>query len=418
MAQDFFENYLEYTAGGEVPICFHRWAGILMIAALLERNVQLQFGDGFIYPNMYTMLIGTAGTKKSTAIKRAKKLLIKAGYTHIAAERTSKEKYLSDLGKQNDAANHEDVLERNIFGTSSIDALVTPNFIAADEANDFFGIQNIDFLSILGSLWDWEGKYENKYKNGPSDFIANPTISILSGNTPTGFATAFPSTIFGQGFFSRLLLIYAEPTGERITIPRTPSIDETNHIISLMHMIKQQCIGMYGYSPSATKLIDKIYNKQRAPEDTRFESYMNRRLTHLLKLCLVVSCGRMEKEISETSVIQANTYLRYVERLMPRALGEFGKARNSDVAHKVLQIIEMKFPIAIKEIFREVSAELDKPSDMQVILQKLLMADKIQSLAGGVFLPKKGIDGIDEEEKEGMVSFKDFLTVQELATRR
>lgn len=419
MSQDFFGEYLQYTSGGEVPICFHRWSAILAVAAILERNVSLQFGDGFVYPNMYTMLIGTAGTKKSTAIRRAKKLLIKAGYTHIAAERTSKEKYLQDLSMASDASSEgDDVLERNIFGNTVSDAMVTPNFIAADEANDFFGIGNIEFLSVLGSLWDWEGKYENKTKNGKSDFIANPTISILSGNTPTGFAAGFPSSIFGQGFFSRLLLVYAEPTGERITIPRTPTVEETESIIRRLQQIKQHCMGVYGFGKGAFELVDKIYNSQQAHEDGRFESYMNRRLTHFLKMCLVVSCARMEKEISETSVLQANTYLRYVERLMPRALGEFGKAKNSDVVHRVLQIIEQKFPVTLKEIFREVSSELEKPSDIQVILQKLSMADKIQSLPSGVFLPKKGVDEIEDEEKQGMVDFARFLTPQELGVRR
>ena len=152
MADDFFQSYLEYTAGGEVPICFHRWAAIVGIGTILERNIYLPFGHGKIYPNQYAMLIGNAGTKKSTAIKLIKKLLIAAGYDHIAAERTSKEKYLADLSGQMDTHSSDDtVLEKNIFGAVD-ESVVTPNFIAADEANDFFGIGNIEFLSVLGSL--------------------------------------------------------------------------------------------------------------------------------------------------------------------------------------------------------------------------------------------------------------------------
>jgi hypothetical protein len=418
MSADFFEEYLKYTAGGEVPICFHRWGAILGIATILERNVFLQHGHGHIYPNMYAMLIGTAGTKKSTAIKLIKKILIKAGYTHIAAERTSKEKYLADLSSQNDESHPDDILDQNIFGATANDAIVTSNFIAADEANDFFGIGNIEFLSVLGSLWDWEGKYENRIKTGKSDFISNPTINILSGNTPTGFATAFPSSIFGQGFFSRLLLVYAEPTGDRITIPRTPAQDETELIIRLLHAIKSACVGLYKYTPSAFKLLDKIYQTSKPHEDSRFDSYANRRLVHLQKMCLIVSCARLEKEVSELSVIQANTYLRYIERLMPKALGEFGKAKNSDISHRVLSIIETKFPITIKEIFREVSSELDKPSDLGIIIQKLVMADKIQSIQGGMLLPKKSPEDLNDEEREGMVSFGRFLTPQELGVKR
>lgn len=416
MSQDFFEEYLKYTAGGEVPICFHRWAAVLGIATILERNVYLRYGHGFIYPNMYTMLIGTAGTKKSTAIKLIKKLLIKAGYTHIAAERTSKEKYLADLGAQQDSSDGDDILEKNIFGTVN-ETLVTPNFIAADEANDFFGIGNIDFLSILGSLWDWEGKYENKVKNGKSDWIANPTINILSGNTPTGFATAFPSTVLGQGFFSRLLLIYSEPTGARVTFPRSPSDEDTTRIVQMLGIIKQTCIGEYCYTPAAELLIKEMYENSKPADDSRFDSYYNRRLQHFLKLCLVVACARLEKVITEDCVIQANTYLRYIERLMPKALGEFGKAKNSDISHRVLAIIENKFPISLKEIFREVSNELDKAQDLGTIIQKLQMADKIQ-VAGQMFLPKKRPEEYEREEKDGMVDFSRYLSPQELAVRR
>jgi hypothetical protein len=182
VSQDFFQSYLEYTSGGEVPVCFHRWAALVGIGTILERNVHTRFGEGYIYPNMYTMLIGSAGTKKSTAIRRIKKLLIRAGYTHIAAERTSKEKYLADLSGQNDGISGEqDLLDKNIFGTMD-DSTVTPNLIAADEANDFFGIGNLEFLSVLGSLWDWEGKYENRIKTGK---VTSLVILLLASSLVT-----------------------------------------------------------------------------------------------------------------------------------------------------------------------------------------------------------------------------------------
>lgn len=416
MSQDFFQSYLEYTSGGEVPICFHRWAAIVGIGTILERNVFLQFGNGHIYPNMYAMLIGNAGTKKSTAIKQIKKLLIRAGYTHIAAERTSKEKYLADLSGQQDATSGEqDQLERNIFGSGDENA-VTPNFIAADEANDFFGIGNIEFLSVLGSLWDWEGKYENRIKTGKSDFISNPTISILAGNTPIGFATAFPSSIFGQGFFSRLLLVYSEPTGIRVTLPRTPEQQETEHIVRLLSLIRDECAGVYKWEPSAFKLLDKIYQTEPDISDIRFESYYNRRHTHLQKLCLIMSCARLGKSINERDVLQANTYLRYIENLMPKALGEFGKARNSDLSHKILSIIEQRFPVSLKAIIQEVSAEIEKPEDVGQIIRKFLMAEKIKQ-SQGLFLPNKKVHEYEDEVRDGLVAYDEFLTPQELGRK-
>ncbi|MFK5283171.1 hypothetical protein ACI3PL_26730, partial [Lacticaseibacillus paracasei] len=75
------------------------------------------------------------------------------------------------------------------------------SFIAADEFNNFIGLGNTDFISILGELWDYEGVYDYRLKNSKSVFIPYPTISILGGNTPTGFSQAFPPESIGQGFF-------------------------------------------------------------------------------------------------------------------------------------------------------------------------------------------------------------------------
>jgi hypothetical protein len=76
---------------------------------------------------------------------------------------------------------------------------------------------------------------------------------------------------------------------------------------------------------------------------------------------------------------------------MPRALGEFGKARNSDVTHKVLEIIHnARGVVRLKDIWREVHADLEKISQLQDILIGLQQADKIQTIPEvGGFLPCK-----------------------------
>ena len=415
--EDFFSQYLGYTEGGEVPVCFHRWSSILGISALLERNTHLTFGHSDIYPNIYSMLIGVSGTRKTTAIKLIRKLLAKTGYTAFAAEKTSKEKYLADLGMYN-SGDGDDILFGSLNSNSS---LVTPSFIVADEANDFFGINNLEFLSLLGSLWDWEGKYENKTKSSKSDYISNPTISILSGNTPTNFSLAFPPAIVGQGFFSRLLIIYGQPNEKRITIPRTPSLGETNEIVKTLQRIKMNSVGLYEYTPTAMRLIDKIYQNFKPILDPRFESYCSRRLVHLLKICLVVAAGRMEKNITETTVIQANTYLSYIESLMPIALGQFGKGKDSDVSHKVLNLIQGSNDeaVGLKQIWKHVDKDLNAISDLSSIIQKLLFAEKILSIPGHGFLPVRSVrlEGELKIDVSDTIDFNRFLTTEELGVK-
>jgi len=415
MNSSFFNDYLLYTADSEVPISFHRWSAIAGIGAILERNLFIPHGHSCIFPNQYMMLIGTAGTRKSTAIKLMKSILVKTGYTTISAERTSKEKFLMDLAGYDDDApvDSDSILNANLFGDTYDTTTTRPMFIGADEANDFFGIGNLEFLSILGSLWDWNGApYSNRIKTGKSVSIPNPTISILAGNTPTGFSIAFPSDILGQGFFSRLLLIYGEPNGKRIAFPRSPDPAETAHVVQFLQSIKSYHYGKLEYTDTAQLLLTHIYNSTSYVDDIRFDSYSNRRFTHLLKLCISVAAANLSKEITEQVVIESNTYLSYIESLMPKALGEFGKSKNSDVTHKILEFISSQDGVRLKDILKTVSSDLEKPSDIGDIIRKLSASDKIQNI-DGLFLPmrKKGI-----EDKTGMIDLR-YLTAEELAVK-
>ncbi len=397
---DFFSSYLHYTRNNEVPTFFHRWSAIAGLGAMLGRNYSLRFGHQTLQPNIYCMLLGSPGTRKSTAIKIMKNLLVQSGYEHLAADKSTKEKFLLDLsGAQYDEKGKliRDVLADNLFGDAEDETNAPPRemFIAADEFNDFFGNGNIEFISLLGTLWDYEGVYKNRIKNGISVSIPHPTVSILGGNTPTGFALAFPSEILGQGFFSRILLIYGESSGKKIAFPVPPTIDETNEILMQLANIRMNAIGLCSLSAGAEKLLTKIYNSWKGIDDVRFESYSNRRFTHLLKLCIIHSASRQiqipegsnasngKNQITEADVVYANTVLVHTERFMPRALGEFGKSKHSDVSHKIMQVVEKaEKPLSFQEIYKHIDRDVTIV-EVQTIIKNLQVAQKLQSVSGG-----------------------------------
>lgn len=397
---DFFSQYFHYTSDTECPRFFHRWCAIAAIGAYLGRNLSFSHGHFSLYPNTYCMLVGVAGTRKSTAIKLAKKLLVSAGYTTLAADKTSKEKFLLDLaGDTGEApgargsANSVSLDTINLFGEDyATDSTEDKQMlIAADEFNDFFGNGNIEFASLLGTLWDYNGVYKSRIKTGRSVAVYNPTVSILGGNTPTGFSLAFPPELLGQGFFSRMLLIYGEPTGKKITFPAPPNPLLTAELIQYLYRIKQHCIGELKITESAERLLDKIYKLGAGVDDARFDSYNNRRFTHLLKLCIVVCASDLSTTLRESDVLYANTILTHTEHLMPKALGEFGKSRHSDVMHRIVQVLENSdHAMGVKELWKYVVQDLDKLNDLVELMRNLAAADRVQMTAAG-FLPKRKV---------------------------
>lgn len=419
MRDSFIRQYLSYVGDTEAPIFYHRWSAISMVGAYLGRQFSIELGHFNIYTNMYVMLIGEPGTRKSTAIKIAKKIVTAAGYDKISGDKTSKEKFMMDLAGIEDGSldgptggkgkSLEALLDENLgFNTEEVGD-DCEMFIACDEFNDFIGLGNLEFISLLGNLWDYNGVFKNRIKTGKSVSILNPTVSILGGNTATSFANAFPPDALGQGFFSRLLLIHGSETGKRITFPELPETVETQKIIAALQRIKATVKGRAVLSPDAMALLDKIYQHGARMEDIRFTSYSNRRFTHLLKLCLVIAACDYSTTIEHCHVIEANTLLSHTESLMPKALGQFGRARNSDVTHKIMSVLNNATKaLSLRELWAFCISDMEKVDDLATQIRNLMTADMIFAVDGKYLAKPKPVVEVDSDTVD-----YDYLTDEE-----
>jgi hypothetical protein len=418
---DFISAYFQYIGETEAPMTFHRWSCITILGAWIGRDYCFHLGHFNIKPNIYCMLMGTAGSRKSTAIKIAARLLGKTGYNTIAADRTTKEKFLLDLSGAPDfvldsngklsgkSSSDSTLMEEALFGDMADSVHIPEMLIAADEFNTFVGNGNIEFLSMLGVLWDHEGTFKNKVKNSKSVELHNPYVSIIAGNTPTGFSLAFPAEAIGQGIFSRIILVHGEPTGKRITFPEGPSEADTKQILDILHAIKGITKQAAVITNGAKRLLDAIYRSSTPMSDVRFESYANRRFSHLLKICLVLSAAAMRSVIEECDVVYANTVLTHTEHGMSKALGEFGKSRHSDVNHKLISILENSYePMPVKELWKQLHNDLDDIATMKDMLTSLVIADKVLGTKQGFLIKRKVF-----EEVEGKYVDFSLLTEEE-----
>lgn len=383
--QTLSELYFRYTEKTEPPMVFHRWSLMSCLAASLGRQFYLPFADFRIFTNMYVMLIGDPGTRKSTAIKTGKRILSASGYDKFSAERTSKEKFLLDLeGVEDDTGSVKDAssVMRNLFGDDYANADPREVFVVADEFNEFVGSGNLEFLSLLGSLWDWDdpiAPFKQRLKTSRSVSIFQPTINILSGNTHAGFAEAFPPQTLGQGFLSRLILVFGESSGKKFAFPEKPPDSLKQQLIDEFMEIKTQVSGEASLTSKARDMLQTIYHSFEGLEDARFKHYSTRRYTHLLKLCLLTAAASRRTEIRAEDVLFANTLLTYTEHRMPNAMGEFGKAKNADVAARLISVLsDAKGPMDTPALWKQVQSDLDKPEDLNKLLAGLVQGGKIQ----------------------------------------
>jgi len=439
---DLFAMYFQYTKDTEAPKTYHRWSLLSCIGAMLGRQFWFPHGTTRIFPNSYVMLIGNPGTRKSSAIKLSRKLLAVSGYDFFSAEKTTKEKFLLDLeglpenefnsgdsyanrsngrtggrSPKSESITSEDVL-RNLEITdnaTSGDGHPREVFIVADEFNEFTGSGNLDFLSLLGSLWDWDDEsasYKYRLKNSKSVSIYQPTISLLGGNTHTGLQEAFPAQSIGQGFMSRLLLIHGEPSGRKIAFPPKPPAELAEGICELLGRIKAEVRGEATITKAAKDALVMIYSSWQELEDFRFKYYSTRRFSHLMKLLLIVTAMRCSTNIDMQDVLMANTLLTHAEAGMSKALGEFGKSKNSEATQAVMTALyEAKKALTFEDLWKVVSRDLDKRDALTDILQGLMQSGKIQPPDS-----KKGVTGFLPLQRpmNRQALFVDFKLLEEM----
>lgn len=409
--RDFFLQYLDYTAGTEVPTTFNRWAILAGLSAYLGKSVYLRLGEERIYPNLYCLLLGSPGTRKSTAIKDMKRFLSAAGYTTFAHAKTSKEQFLQDLS---DGFGTESETEFNIdaqlFGGGSDVATASEVFVSPDEFTEFFGNNILEFVSTLGDLWNYEGTYRSRLKNSASVTIHNPHVTLIGGTTPVTLNETFPLTVIGQGFFSRLIFVHGVPNGRRIAFPKPRDPEKTEYLVDIFSKLRYSVSGEMTLTDGAVSLVEKIYRAKEFPvDDSRFQYYAGRRQTQLLKLSMLVTIASGGKEIEPVHVARANTLLSAAEHFMPAALGEFGASKHSVVVHRILAWLDTaSAPVQITDIWAHVVLDMDKLSDLQNIMSGLVTAGKVQATEKGILIKKKPL-----LETESPMYDWDYLTAEE-----
>lgn len=380
MTPDFMDKYLEFSGVGtdqtEAPTSYHRWTCASIIGALLGRQAWFPFGHSKIFPNQYIMLMGSPGARKGTALNIGKRLLKEAGYARFTADKVSKERFLMEM-RQHDDVNlmeAEDILDLVLDEPSE-------TYVMAGEFTDFIGQNNMEFVTMLTNLWDNLPSYDNPKITSKSVKIFEPTVNIIGANTVQGFALAFPPEAIGNGFLSRLLLVYGEPTGVDIAWPEPADELIAAELITRLKDIRAKIKGEFVRGPGVEEMGREMYSwyKKNPVDDGRFVHYNTRRFTHLLKLAMIFAASELSMIITTQHLLKANTMLANTERSMHKALGEFGKAKNSDIANNIVTFLNSRSsPATQNEIYKHVATDLPRQSELAEIISGLRNAEKIE----------------------------------------
>lgn len=360
LQNEFLNLYLQYVEETESPRLFHIWSALSGIASCLGRRIYLPFGTGDIFPNIYVLLVGPPAVKKSSAMLRTRKLLTKSTSIRFAPDDTSGkhqgllvamagkkdeqeeqlfeeiEKFNSSLASGLGTNGHEVLNKLSGFNLDIKDKETM--YVTSEEFTSFIGTNNTEMLTFLLRMWDGS---EYRYALTKSEvFLEEPLLNIVGCTTPTALAKALPTEAVGQGFMSRVILVYSYTKYKRIP---WPVIDKEleQPIQDLFSILFNSFEGEFEISPEAKKYFEEqLYDKQLKFNDPRFLHYKDRRHQHLLKVAMLLAASRLSKRLERRDLEESDFILEITEAGMPDALGEYGLSPLANAKQKMTDIIK------------------------------------------------------------------------------
>jgi hypothetical protein len=216
------------------------------------------------------------------------------------------------------------------------------------ELGQLLGYNNTDMIDFLGPLWNG-GRFEYGLKNGTT-IIEDPLVNLLSATTPVSLHKIFPSHSGGQGFMSRIVLVYGASKYKIVPRPSKPDEDLVTKVRETYNRIFTELQGPFSETPEAARFMDDLYTKPIEMNDPRFSYYLERRHNHFIKLAMALCASRISTEITPEDCYEADRILRATERGMPEALGEFGMNPLAALKQNILEYLRQHGIVTMSEL--------------------------------------------------------------------
>lgn len=223
---NWLQLLLDQTRRAESPKSFMVWSGLTAVSAIVNNKVWIDKGGLYnLYPNIYVMLIGPSGLRKSFPPMVMRRLVAMVGNTRIIAGRSSVQQIISKLSKAT-ALPGKGIIK---------DAI---GYINAGELATSL-VRDQDALTLLTDLHDGNYNKEWSYnlKSG-TDELKNICITMVGAINPELFGDFISQKEIGGGFIARNFLIYETRRSQKDALLRKKDKDEIDYAVLVDHLMK------------------------------------------------------------------------------------------------------------------------------------------------------------------------------------
>lgn len=371
----FLHSYLKYCEGNEAHPNYHIWSALVALSSIVGRRIWLEQGYYNVYPNLYVVLVGPPGNRKTTAMTIAKNLMREVGDIPFSAEAMSREGLIKSMSESEQTFNY-------------LDKVVTfqPTTVCVTELKEFIGTSQANMINFLTTIWD-QDFFDYKLRNKEDLVIRNPYVCILACETPEWITNRLRDDVISGGFSRRALFVYEYDRFQKIPFPEVTveRRDAWNEAIRQARALKR-IVGPFTWEPECKDYYGQWYCGQEIARDAVVRGYYESKHILAIKvgLLIAVSEGATDRVFRLNHLQGALRLLANVETKLSKVFQGLGRNEQNQIATKVIEILELnKGPMSEKQLWSMIFRDADLRQFNDTITY-LVQTDKILRFRRGI----------------------------------
>jgi hypothetical protein len=338
----FLKHYRNYVSGTEAHPTYHTFAALVALSSIIGRRVWIDQGIFEVVPNLYVVLVGPSGNRKTSAMTPAKNLIRELGLP-FSAECVTKEKLVLDIyAAERIVADMPDAYKKDFGIYSPMTCMVT-------ELSEFLGAGGLGMINFLVTIYD-QRVYDIRTKNKGDTLIRGPYLSLLACTTPDWITIYLRQDVISGGFSRRAIFVLETAKSGRIAFPTiTAEMDQAWKDLVAYSKLLLTVKGPFTWEPEAKQFYERWYMSLQIPTDPTLAGYYESKHIQLLKIAMLLS-------LSEgTSLVLTKRDLEFglellglAEVNMSRVFSGMGRNELNPIANKIILTIKAQGPVKRK----------------------------------------------------------------------
>jgi len=345
----FLNDLLFYGSGDECPEVFQLWSGLSLLSSVLGRKVWMFHGKEYfqVLPNLYVVLVGDAGSGKSTAKGRTKKIFTSQFPEYQTSASFQSHQDIIDLmcnmpdkTWKDEKGEYNDKIAGQLYGYK-------PFYIISNELASLLSTDKKGMVEFLVDIYD-ENEFSTGYKGQRRDTperkqqFANPYVSVLCCAVPKWFMGNLKLDLFDGGLGRRLVIVYSDRT-KLVPDPEPPPGGVEALLRAVDHLREaEKLYGEIKRTPAGATWWKEWYMTRKKEKDDPILMQFDETLPiQVLKVALLLSlCERPFKmELTDEHLITGERMLRDLRPGIKKLTSGIGRNELAGVGSQLLDYL-------------------------------------------------------------------------------